>query len=140
MVTGTKARKRWDMQRVLQFAVILALVSVLGLAFLRVTSSGAYVARSRASRITEGMARIDVRHIMADLSEDTFVHKYSIGDIWIIGGYQLNVVYEDLGDAQAEPDIRVQRVKRKSLVAPGEKTLLDQTLEFMGYPKAIVLR
>ena len=140
MATGTKPRADWATHRLLQLGVIVVLVCLFGLSVVRVTSSGAFESRSRASRITVGMARAEVRHIMADLPEDTFIHKYSIGDIWIIGGYQLNVLYEDLDDAESEPDIRDQRVVRSMLVAPGdERTVLDRVLEFMGYPKAIVL-
>jgi hypothetical protein len=45
------------MRRLLYLALILVLLAITGLAFVRVTSSSAYVARDRFMRIHEGMTR-----------------------------------------------------------------------------------
>jgi hypothetical protein len=76
------------MRRLLYLALILVLLAITGLAFVRVTESGAYVARVRAMQLRQGMPREDVHQIMADLPQVS-------SDSWqVSGGYGIMVCYE----------------------------------------------
>jgi hypothetical protein len=121
------------MRRLLYLAVALALLALTGLAFLRVTSSGAYVARSRLARIREGMSRELVLEMMQDVNSmegfDRSPMNYNWGDCWQTGGgYSLHVIYST--DDQKKRSVGLAWVE-----GPTEETAMDRALDFLGYPR-----
>jgi hypothetical protein len=111
------------MRRLLYLALPLVLLALTGLVFVRVTNSGAYVARCICMEIHVGLARDQVRRTMADfpgLIDDAGpVDTWNIGDDYVLG-----VGYEN------------DRVISWTFQAIREESLIDMILEWLGYPKA----
>jgi hypothetical protein len=117
------------MRRLLYLALALVLLALTGLVFVRVTNTGAYVARSRAMRIQAGMSREEVRQIMADFGKALkWSEDEDSSDSWLLpDGYCLGVSY--CYSVQRRLGVSEAHIWRRE-----EPDSLDRVLEFLGYP------
>lgn len=121
------------MRRLLYLALVLVLLALIGLVFVRVTSSGAYVARSLAAHIHHGMTRAEVEQLLAGLPKDDVPWKERWCEIWVFeeGRYRLTVYFDD-----SEPDLAREPVSHAYVDKRGEADFADRVLEFLGFAKA----
>ena len=120
------------MRRLLYLALALVLLALAGLVFVRVTRSPAVVARLRSAPIRWGLPRERVHELLADLP----LKKIRGYDSWEVGGgYRLVVGYALKYYALNENVIEATATGVQ-IRCSSPRTLLDEALEFIGYPEA----
>jgi hypothetical protein len=121
------------MRRLLYLALAVVLLALTGLVFVRVTNSGAYVARSRLGRLQQGMAREDVLGVMDGLQTIGFNNESHRIEAWRCGeGYMLYVYY----DKVYSDDQRLQAAFLGG-PSPEDVRIVDRILDMLAYPRRL---
>jgi hypothetical protein len=136
------------MRRRLYIALVLVLLVRTGLAFLRVTASGAYVARMHAKRleaeiqrawhmeggIQYGLARREVLRMMEQAPAETADFDTHISDEWWFENYRLGIAYDPHGVNGR--DLMNARAFPVDLTRKSAEARFDRLLEYLGMPHA----
>jgi hypothetical protein len=136
------------MRRLLYFGAVIVVLAATGLVSVRVTTSGAYLARKHAQRLDQeiqrasrmeagimvGLPRREVLRLMEQAPSSTSDFDSHISDEWWFDSYRLSVGYDPHGPGGK--DLMNARAFCVDVMRRSPESTFDRLLEYLGLPHA----